>query len=156
MTAAVALLLDQASKAGARSALHFGRKIEILPGLFSLRLAENPGGAFGALGSWPPLLILIGLAAILAIVSLRKEGSKSRLFAASLGLLLGGAMGNLIDRILFRRVTDFLDFGVTVSGRLVSWPTFNLADVAITIGVIVLAYHVLVRRDRSQESGARS
>lgn len=144
IAAGSALVIDQVSKAIARHTLEFGRETEVISGLFSFKLTENPGAAFGALGAWPPLLILIGLAAILAIVGLRKERSKSKPLAAALGLLLGGAASNLIDRLLpGHDVTDFLNFGTTIAGRQVSWPTFNLADVAITLGVILLTYHII-------------
>ena len=141
MTAVGTLVLDQVSKTIARSVLNFNRAIELIRGFFSLRLTENPGAAFGALGSWPPILILVGLAAVLIIVGMRKERSKSRVLAISLGLLLGGTLGNLIDRIRFGHVTDFLDFTVRMDGRNLSWPTFNLADIAITFGVALLIYH---------------
>lgn len=149
MTAIFAVIIDQVSKAVVRSFLPVGRSVEVIPGWFSLRLVENPGAAFGALGSWPPILILIGLAAIVAIVGMRKERSKSRELAIALGLLLGGAVGNLIDRLISGHVTDFLDFGVTFGGEFHSWPTFNLADVAITAGVLLLAYHILVVEGRA-------
>jgi signal peptidase II len=150
-----ALALDQVSKAIARASLEPGIKVEVVPGLFSLRLTENPGAAFGALGSWPPLLILIGLVAVLAIAGLRKERTKSKALAASLGLLLGGALSNLIDRLLpGHDVTDFLDFAVTVGGRSFNWPTFNLADVAITTGVFLLVYHIIVVEKRIGEETA--
>jgi signal peptidase II len=147
-----ALALDQVSKAVARSSLEPGRKVDVIPGLFSVKLSENPGAAFGSLGSWPPLLILIGLVAVLAIVGMRKERSKSKPLAAALGLLLGGALSNLIDRLLpGHDVTDFLDFGVVIAGRDYSWPTFNLADAAITIGLILLAYHIIFVEKRPGE-----
>jgi signal peptidase II len=141
VTAVGALVLDQVSKTIARSALEFNRTVELVQDFFGLRLTENPGAAFGALGSWPPILILVGLAAVLVIVGLRKERSKSRVLAVALGLLLGGTLGNLIDRVRFSYVTDFLDFTVRLNGRNLSWPTFNLADVAITVGVALLVYH---------------
>lgn len=141
-SAAVALVLDQVTKAVARATLDLGNTVEVVPGFFTLNLTYNPGAAFGAFGSLPVVLILIGLVAVLIIAGIRKERSKSRALAVALGLLLGGTMGNLVDRIRFGAVTDFLDFAVTVRGRVMSWPTFNVADIAITIGVILLAYHV--------------
>lgn len=131
----------------ARSSLEVGQGTTIVPGLFSLRLIQNPGAAFGVLGAWPILLTLVGLAAVLMILGLRKERSRSRVVAVSLGLMLGGVIGNLIDRILFRSVTDFLDLAIIVHGREISWPTFNLADLAITAGVILLACHIFLTRD---------
>ncbi len=150
-----ALVADQVSKAAARHVLEFGHKVEVVPGFFSLRLVENPGAAFGLMGSWPPLLILIGLAAVLAVFALRKERAKSKLLAVALGLLLGGALGNLIDRIVFGPVTDFLDFGVSIAGRMVTWPTFNVADIAIVVGVVMLMCHTIIaERERGGKSAS--
>lgn len=143
VSAVGALILDQVTKAVARSTLDLGEVVGIVPGLFYLRLTQNPGAAFGALGSWPPALILIGFIAVFAILGLRKERARSNLLAASLGLLLAGTLGNLIDRIRFGSVTDFLDFTATIYGRVFNWPTFNIADVAITAGVSFLVYYTL-------------
>jgi signal peptidase II len=148
LVAAGALGLDQLSKAVARSALEPGRVVPIIPGFFSLRLSQNPGAAFGALGLWPPLLVLIGLVAVVAILGLRAQSSRSLLLAGALGLLLGGAVGNLTDRILFGSVTDFLDFGLSAAGRVLRWPTFNFADIALTVGIVLLLYHVFIRERR--------
>lgn len=133
-----------------------GRETQIVPGLLSLRLVANEGAAFGALSAWPALLILISLTAVIAILVLRKERAKSIALAIALGLLLGGAAGNLADRIIFGYVTDFLDVGISVAGRLFTWPTFNLADVSITLGVVFLVYHVLraERQPVGEETGA--
>jgi signal peptidase II len=143
-SAAGAVVVDQASKYAARAHLPVEGHVDIIPGYFALKLTENAGAAFGVLRSWPPLVSLIGLAAIIAIIFLRKERSKSGVLAVALGLLLGGALGNLIDRVLFGYVTDFFDAGIAIAGRVYTWPTFNVADVAITSGVILLLYHVLM------------
>jgi len=157
VVAAGTLLVDQISKSVARGSLEIGRPVDVLPGFFSFKLTENPGAAFGALGAWPAFLVVIGLVAVLAIVGLRKERSKSYALAASLGLLLGGTVGNLVDRIRFGWVTDFLDLHITARGRELSWPTFNLADVAITVGAILLVYHLLfVERQENAGRGVRN
>jgi signal peptidase II len=137
-------VVDQTSKYAARSTLSIDRVREVIPGFFTLKLTENSGAAFGVLRSWPPLVALIGIAAVIAIIFLRKERARSRALAIALGLLLGGAVGNLVDRTFLGYVTDFFDFSVSIAGRLFTWPTFNVADVAITIGVILLLYHVLI------------
>lgn len=123
--------------------LDMGRKVDVISGLFALKLVNNPGAAFGFFGSWPPLLILIGVAAVFAVIVLRRERDRSKVLAVAMGLLLGGAFGNLIDRLVLGPVTDFLDFGVNISGRTLSWPTFNIADTAIVVGVFLLVYHTL-------------
>jgi signal peptidase II len=119
-----------------------------------MRLTENPGAAFGALGRWSPFLILVGIVAVLVIVGMRKERSKSRALAVSLGLLLGGTIGNLIDRFRFNGcVTDFIDLDVVINfnGRSLTWPTFNFADVALTVGVLLLVYHVFIVERKTPE-----
>jgi len=93
---------------------------------------------------WAPLFVLIGLVAIFAIVRLRRVGSASLGLSTGLGLLLGGALGNLIDRILFpgRGVTDFIELSVKLGRH--QWPTFNVADIAIVAGAILVLFHVYV------------
>lgn len=142
VVAAGVILIDQATKAMVRSLLSFGRTIDVIPGFFSLRMTNNTGGAFGIFSAWPQLLSIAGIIAVLLIIGLSREKSGAKSFALSLGLLLGGAVGNLIDRIRLGHVTDFLDMGIRLRGRTLSWPTFNFADIAITIGVVLLAYHL--------------
>jgi signal peptidase II len=158
VAAASTILLDQVTKAFARSFLQPGLPVAVIPGFFSLKLTENPGAAFGSTVLWHPLLVLVGFIAVILILGMRKERSRSKPLAISLGLLMGGAVGNLIDRVLpGHDVTDFLNFGVTVGGRHYTWPTFNLADTALTIGVILLAYHIIfVERKSGEELGTNT
>jgi len=107
----------------------------VIPGVFDIAPQTNTGAAFGLLAGAGPLLILISVVVIFAIVKLRFQRSKSRLLAVSLGLLLGGAAGNLIDRVARGGVFDFLDFHF--------WPVFNLADAAVTVGGALLVLHML-------------
>lgn len=150
-SAVVAFVLDQVTKTFAQSALEMGRAVEVVPGFLTLKLTHNPGAAFGAFGSLPVVLILIGLVAVFVIAGIRKERAKSRVLALALGMLLGGTLGNLIDRIRFQSVTDFIDFEVALRGRTLSWPTFNVADIAITIGAVLLAYHVVFLEGRASK-----
>ena len=133
IAAAGALLLDQASKFLIRAFVR--EPITVIRGFLSITPQENTGAAFGAFAGAGQLLILISLVAIFAIVKLRSERRRSRLLAAALGLILGGAVGNLIDRLASGAVFDFLDFHF--------WPVFNLADTAIVIGVGLLAIYWL-------------
>src|SRR5258705_2357727 len=137
---ALALLLalaDQASKYAISSSLRFGEVREIAP-FFNLVLAHNRGAAFSFLadaGGWQRALF-IGLAdaATVAIVVLLARHSSERLFSAGLALVLGGALGNLWDRIALGHVVDFLDF------HAFGWHfwAFNLAHSAITVGAGLL------------------
>lgn len=138
--AAGIVLLDQATKALVRVYLPPWEVLTLVPGFFNLVHVQNRGAAFGFLsqgqGMWQPLFfIFITIAAVAIILSLMWTGHrKDRLFQFSLGAVLGGAVGNLIDRVMFGVVTDFLDFYI---GRM-HWPAFNIADMAISIGAFLL------------------
>lgn len=147
-----ALVLDQITKFAARAMLTLGHKVTVIPGFFDLELSYNSGGAFGMLPNWTPLFIIVALVAIYAIVRLRRAGPDSRSLAIGLGLLLGGALGNLVDRLIspHREVTDFLSFHIGTR----SWPTFNVADIAIVVGALFTLFYVYViekRRVRGSE-----
>lgn len=130
--------LDQVSKSAIDASMHLYQSIEIMP-YFNLTYVHNTGAAFSFLseaGGWQRWLFTI-LAAIISIVLavwLAKLKKHEILMAASLSLILGGAIGNLIDRVLYGYVIDFLD----VYYQSWHWPAFNIADSAITIGVILM------------------
>jgi signal peptidase II len=121
---------------------------DVLGSAVRLTLTYNPGMALGIeLGPWSrPLLILLAFAAIAVLLHLyRRIGGRDRALAAALGLLCGGAAGNLLDRVRGTRgVIDFIDIG---AGHLRFW-TFNVADVAVTLGAFFLAL-LLWRHDRT-------
>jgi len=126
-----ALILDQLSKYIVSSSLDIGQSKDIIKGIFSVTLVYNTGAAFGIFKNQALFFIIISILAIafIAVLIKRKTGTLS-LADFALGLILGGAIGNLIDRLRFGCVIDFLDFKV--------WPVFNIADSAITIGVFLL------------------
>ncbi|MBI4314037.1 MAG: signal peptidase II, partial [Candidatus Omnitrophica bacterium] len=133
LCAAAVLLLDQLTKFWAIQGLVFGRSAPLIPGVFHLTLTYNKGVAFGMLAKAGDRAAIAALAAliVLAISFLRSDGrsggrSESQLTVWAMGLILGGAVGNLIDRWRVGAVVDFLDFRV--------WPVFNVADSAITAG----------------------
>lgn len=140
------VIIDQVTKAIARAMLGSGESVTVIPGFLDLTLTFNSGAAFGVLPNWTPLFILIALIAILAIARLRKSGSDSKLFTLGLGVLLGGAMGNMIDRLFARHhsVTDFISLHIDIGGKNYSWPTFNIADVAIFVGAVLVIFYVYV------------
>jgi len=150
-SAAGVVLADQVTKLIARAALHDGRPVTLIPGFFDLKLSYNSGAAFGVMPDWAPLFIIIALVAVFAIVRLGRAGPGSKVFAAGLGLLLGGAVGNLIDRLVSRthEVTDFLSLHMTIGGRTYAWPTFNVADIAIVVGAVLMFFYVYVVGKRS-------
>ncbi len=140
LIALLVVVADQLSKIGIRSNLALG---ESLPetGLFRLTHVYNTGAAFGLFqGQSFPLTVvaIFGIVVLLLFTLLfyhRFPLLDSRLGKPALGLILGGTVGNLIDRLRFGFLTDFIDFGF--------WPAFNIADSAITVGVIIFAYSLL-------------
>ena len=139
--ALLTVILDQVSKAWILGmGMIPGESVRVLP-FFKLSLVYNPGISFGLLaasgaGRW--LLVLFALAVVIAVGVWARSLTKP-LPAVALGLIMGGALGNnIIDRVRFGRVTDFLDF----SGLGFPW-VFNIADAAINIGVAVLLIEVM-------------
>ncbi|MFA6141767.1 MAG: signal peptidase II [Candidatus Omnitrophota bacterium] len=130
------LALDRVTKIMALSLLSPGDSISAIPGIFHLTLVLNNGTAFGLFKGMNAFFILISTAVITYII-LYAWRNRPLGFAWSLilGFILGGASGNLFDRIKFGRVIDFLDFRI--------WPVFNVADSCITIGMILLAWKIL-------------
>jgi len=132
------LALDQATKLWAASTLDYGMPVALLP-FFNLTLVHNPGAAFSFLadaGGWQRLFF-IGLSAVVSLVLaawIWRLPRTARLLGIALVLVLGGALGNLVDRIAYGYVIDFID--LHAGGW--HWPAFNIADSAITCGVILL------------------
>ncbi len=135
---ALVLVLDQITKWVANTSMSLYQTIEVMP-YFNFTLAYNHGAAFSFLadaGGWQRWFFT-GLAAVFSVVIfvwLMRLKSSAKLEAISLSLILGGAVGNLIDRVLFGYVIDFLD--VYYQGY--HWPAFNIADSAICIGAVLL------------------
>ncbi len=152
----VVAILDQLTKYLVRINFSLHDSLEIIPGFFHLTFIRNTGAAFGIFAGQPALwrqvffisVVLIALVAI--FIMYRKFGRESRLYCVGLGLIAGGALGNLIDRIRFGSVVDFLDFFV----GSYHWPAFNVADSAITIGVgILIIYTLFFEEDCKKISG---
>jgi len=128
---------DQLSKLWIRTHLERGESLPITDRL-SLIYIGNTGSAFGLLANQTFLLIIVSIAALLFILLfLRYLSLATTLNMVSIGLILGGAVGNLIDRLRFGYVIDFIYFRLWGNFH---WPAFNIADVAITVGVFVLIY----------------
>ncbi len=136
---ALVLVLDQAAKAIVEHDLVPGQQVA-LAGPVGLTLSHNQGVAFGlASGSAAPLVVFALAALVVVGVLLARNPEKPLMWVAA-GLVAGGALGNLIDRLRAGAVTDFVEIG--------SWPPFNLADVAITCGVMLFAW-ILLREGES-------
>ncbi len=133
-TAGLVYAFDRVTKVLAEEHLQGRLPVEIVPGVLELRFTTNPGGAFGLFGGAAWLFVLASVVVIVAVV-ISSRRLPSGLGAAALGLVLGGALGNLTDRVirgpaLSGEVVDFIDFQV--------WPVFNLADSAIVVGAALL------------------
>lgn len=154
----LALPLDQLSKLWVASHAAYGIPRPVIEGLFYLTYVRNPGAAFSLFAGAPEAWRVggfIGLTgvAILAILSfLRRLEPGDRLSAAALGLILAGALGNLIDRVRFKEVVDFLDFRL-IGGYV--WPTFNLADSFIVVGTTFLVLTLFLQPSEGEAEGAR-
>jgi signal peptidase II len=149
---ALVIVLDQLSKAWITSHFAFGETLKVLS-IFDLVLAHNTGAAFsflndaGGIQRW--LFSIIAIAASGWIIWLLRRNSGQLLFSAALGMILGGALGNLIDRLRFGYVVDFLSFHWGVH----YFPAFNLADSAITCGAFLLILDSLKEKKHGTVAG---
>lgn len=143
---AAVVALDQGSKWGALRGLTWGEPRSLLDGYVRLALAHNPGGAFGVLSGQGPLLtwFTVGVVTVIALFVLIGRLSSTGLVAGSV-MIAGGATGNLIDRIHWGYVIDFIDIGATPTLR---WPTFNVADTAIVTGTALVLWHLVLGEAR--------
>jgi signal peptidase II len=157
---AVAFPLDQASKFWVSHAIPYGGRISVIDGFFYLTHVRNPGAAFGMFVDVAPeiripVFIGVSLVAVGIIFSFyRSLAPGDRFTAFTLGLILGGALGNLVDRIFRAEVVDFLQFQLR-SGY--TWPDFNFADSFIVVGVALLLLQLLASEGENRaERGVES
>jgi signal peptidase II len=152
---AISLALDQLTKGWVVNTLALGSRERVIDGFFYLTHVRNPGAAFSLFAEAPaeiraPFFIVTTLIAVGLIISFfRKLSPGDRLSALALGLILGGAVGNLIDRLVHGEVIDFLHL-VLPGGR--SWPDFNVADSSIVIGVALLVLELFASEGESLEA----
>lgn len=156
--APVIVIADQWSKLWILRNVQYGHGFPVIPGFFDIVHVKNTGAAFGMLANAPdswrdPFFYLIALVAVGIILSTyRRVTPRERLVPVVLGLILGGLVGNLIDRLVIGAVTDFLSFHwkdvvltLSIAGHPftlpLDWPAFNIADSAITTSMILLAWH---------------
>jgi len=156
LVALVVVALDQATKAIVQRSMTLYESIPVLPG-FSLTYVRNTGAAFGMLAGAPsslrvPLFLLVTTVAVWALVSyLRATPVHRRMLVWALGGILGGAVGNFICRLRYGEVVDFFHFHW--AGW--SWPMFNVADSAITVGVVIVLVESLRGGATEQATTAR-
>jgi len=156
ITAVLLIALDQLTKAWILATLRLHEGFPVIDGFFNIVHVRNPGAAFGFLAGASPLFrssffVAVTLAAVLLILNyLRRTRTNEVPLVFSLALILSGAVGNLIDRVRFGEVVDFLDFYMGVH----HWPAFNVADAAITTGAALLV--LLLFRRGQEKSGGKS
>lgn len=143
ITVLITILLDQVTKIAIIANLKPGESIPVMGNFFALTYVTNKGGAFGLFSGHPWFFVaLAGLMVLAGIAFIPKIWKLPGILKFSLGLLVGGAIGNLIDRLRFGFVVDFLDFRI--------WPTFNVADIAICVGVGLLVIQLLSIKDMGE------
>ena len=144
------LIVDQFSKYMITSSMYHGESLAVFPPVFYITYVLNPGAAFGMLANQTNFFIVVSLLVIIGVLVGYRYLPRERVWTyISLGLVVGGAMGNLIDRIRLGLVIDFLDFRV--------WPVFNLADTAIVTGAFILVLDVWLadrKESRKVDQGA--
>jgi signal peptidase II len=137
------VVLDQLAKLAALHWLSFGRPVTVIPYFFDFNLVYNTGSAFSVFAGWAYarwLFIFISIVAVaLAIWLAGGRLGREKAAQIALGLITGGAVGNLIDRIFIGRVVDFIDWHAAG----LHWPVFNLADAGITVGAVYLGWLIL-------------
>lgn len=142
------VIIDQLVKSYIRSTMALHESVSVIPGFFSITHGTNPGAAFGFLAKAPPpfrtfFLVIVSIVAIaLILYFIVKNKATDNLLTLSLSLIMGGAVGNLIDRVRAGEVTDFLDFSIASY----HWPAFNMADSFISVGAVILIYEIFKRR----------
>ena len=148
MISSIFIIIDQLIKLVIRASIILEKEIFIIPKFFYITNVNNTGGAFSILSDNTYLLILVGIIAILFIYYFLKNKTLSRIEEVSYSLLIGGIIGNLIDRIIFNNVTDYIGL---VFGSYY-YPVFNLADIGIVVSIIIL----IILEFRGEKDGIRS
>lgn len=143
LTSVIVLLIDQIVKLLIKTNMNLNEEISIIPNFFSIQYLKNTGAAFSILENQTILLAITSIICISVIIYyLKKEENLTTAMYLSFGMVLGGILGNLIDRIFYQGVIDFLSFQIFNY----NFPVFNIADIGITIGVLLLII-IYISRD---------
>ena len=138
------LALDQATKIFIHTRMDLGQTYTIVPYFFNIHYIRNPGGVFGFFGASPELVRFILFQCLpvvcVGVIFLMLRSTYNKLEITALGFILGGAFGNYMDRLKFGSVIDFIDWYVVWGQREWHWPTFNIADSFIVVGIFILAF----------------
>ncbi|MCG8565427.1 MAG: signal peptidase II [Desulfobacterales bacterium] len=144
----VVCLVDQVTKFWITRNIALYDHIEVIPGFFNINHVLNPGGAFGFFAQQSAgvrqfvFLFLSTLVTLFLVWFYHRTAREYRFLSYGLALVFGGAVGNLIDRFAYGKVVDFLDFYIGVA----HWPSFNIADSAICVGMAILIYHMVFNK----------
>ena len=156
------VLIDQFTKYIVQKSMYLGEVIPVLGNFFRFNYIENPGMAFGLQIENKILFTILSIAAaIIVLIYLYKMRNDNIILVSALSLIMGGAIGNLTDRLFFGKVTDFLDFeffDISIpqfnlfffdfpAFELTRWPIFNIADSSVTIGMIIIAWMMFFVKD---------
>lgn len=136
--AVIILFFDQLTKLFVTQYLQLNQTLPVIKGVLYLSLVHNRGAAFGIFKNQAAIFIIAALFAIVLIVLSLRKNRQASLYNFALVSILAGSAGNLIDRLRFGYVIDFIDLRV--------WPVFNLADSAITVGAVLLGYSILFNK----------
>ena len=158
VTAAAVVVLDQLTKRLLVASLGLHEFVTIVPGFLDIVHVRNPGAAFSAFAGAPewfrgPFFLIVTIAAVVVLirVAYRLEPA-DRFLRIALGAILGGALGNLVDRLVYGEVVDFID----VHWRELHWPAFNVADSSITVAVTAVIVHSLLTTSDTSLHRSRS
>jgi signal peptidase II len=138
--------LDQYTKYLAATKLINYETIPLIENVFHLTFVKNKGAAFGILQNQKWFFVIVTIIIMLAIIYyIIKKKPGNKLLMVSLSMILGGAVGNLIDRIRYSYVIDFFDF------NLINWPVFNVADSFVVVGTVLLSYYLLFKYEEKKD-----
>ena len=152
LLAVVVTVLDQCSKLWVRAAIPMQNDVPLVPGWMHLTHTLNHGAAWSMLSGQRWFLVAITVIVSGVVVALARDfARRGTLPVVGLGLILGGAIGNLIDRVLFGAVTDFIDLDTPIRW-LQTFPVFNIADSALTVGVVLLLIYTFFGSEPNSQS----
>ena len=148
---ALIFICDQFSKAWVQRMLAWGQTRPLIGNAFALTLTQNTGGAWGLLPQGNLIFIAFAALAVVALLLAYYRMPRIELLVGgAFALALGGALGNLLDRLRFGYVVDFFD------ARIIHWPIFNIADSAISLGIVLLLLHFLRSHKVEEDAGERA
>lgn len=151
--AGVVILLDQLTKRLVMQNMYVGESIKIIEDIFYFTSHRNQGAAWGILQGQMMFFYIVTVVFVIGLLwYVREYGTEDKLFGVGIGLILGGAIGNFIDRVLYQEVVDFIDTFIFSY----NFPIFNVADIALTIGVALIFIQTLLeaKREKREQNGA--